>query len=117
MNQHALSTLEFDLSTDPSPTDPGANPFRLVVDPVMRIKLRRALFDMIEHHDQELARYVSEGSLSLESYKEYVEIFARTLRETMGSQDGIAWLLESCGFQVKPEQVNLQPEMRWKVTR
>src|SRR5262249_26100139 len=35
--------------------DPAASPFKLVVDPVMRQRLRRALFDLIDHHDGSLA--------------------------------------------------------------
>jgi len=70
----SLATLTFDITQDAGPTDPCANPFKLVVDPVMRIKLRRALFELIENHDQELARYVSDGSLALDSYKEYIEL-------------------------------------------
>jgi hypothetical protein len=111
-----LATLTFDISQGTA-TDAGANPFKLVVDPVMRIKLRRALFDLIENHDQELSRYVSDGSLALDSYKEYVELFARSLRETMGSKEGVAYLLEYCGFEVKKEDVNLYPATRWKVER
>jgi len=112
-----LATLTFDLSKEPIPTDSAANPFKLVVDPVMRIKLRRALFDMIENHDQELARYVSDGTLALDSYKEYIELFARSLRETMGSKEGVAYLLEYCGFQVNHDDINLHAETRWKVER
>ena len=112
-----LASLTFDISREPMPTDAGANPFKLVVDPVMRIKLRRALFEMIENHDQELARYVSDGSLALDSYKEYIELFARSLRETMTSKEGVAYLLEYCGFEVAKEDVNLLPETRWKVQR
>src|SRR3954471_15908647 len=112
-----LAALTFDLSKEPIPTDAGANPFKLVVDPVMRIKLRRALFEMIENHDQELARYVSEGSLNLESYKEYVELFANSLKQTMGSKEGVAYLLRACGFEVAEPDINLTPETRWKVQR
>ena len=65
-----LASLTYDISRDPLPTDSGANPFKLVVDPIMRIKLRRALFEMIETHDQELARYVSDGTLALDSRSE-----------------------------------------------
>jgi hypothetical protein len=111
-----LATLTFDI-TQSTATDSGANPFKLVVDPVMRIKLRKALFELIENHDQELARYVSDGSLALDSYKEYVELFARSLRETMGSKEGVTYLLEYCGFEVKKEDVNLYPATRWKVER
>jgi hypothetical protein len=116
-NDHSLQTLTFDVSREPVPSDPGANPFRLVVDPVMRVRLRRALFDLIESHDQELARYVSEGTLALDSYKEYIELFARSLRETMTSREGVAYLLEACGFQIEKENINLHPETRWRVTR
>ena len=112
-----LAALTIDISREPLPTDAGANPFKLVVDPVMRVKLRRALFEMIETHDQELSRYVSEGTLALESYKEYIELFARSLRETMSSREGIAYLLEYCGFEIKKDEINLNPETRWKVQR
>lgn len=112
-----IAPLSFDLSREPLPSDPSANPFKLVVDPVMRIRLLRALFEMIETHDQELSRYVSDGSLALESYKEYVEIFAKSLKDTMGSQEGVAYLLEYCGFEVEKEGINLNPETRWKVER
>jgi hypothetical protein len=121
MNDHSversLATLSFDISQEPVPSDPGANPFRLVVDPAMRIRLRRALFDLIESHDQELARYVADGSLALDSYKEYIEIFARSLRDTVASREGVLFLLEACGFKVEKEAINLNPETRWRVTR
>lgn len=112
-----LAALTIDISREPLPTDAGANPFKLVVDPVMRIKLRRALFEMIETHDQELSRYVSDGTLALDSYKEYIELFARSLRETMSSREGIAYLLEYCGFEINKDNINLNPETRWKVQR
>ena len=115
--EKTLTTLNFDFVDEPMPSDPGANPFKLVVDPVMRVKLRRALFEMIESHDQELARYVSEGSLALESYKEYIELFAHSLKQTMSSREGIAYMLQACGFEVKKDDINLQPETRWKVQR
>jgi hypothetical protein len=116
-HDQSLATISMDLTDEPIPTDPAANPFRLVVDPVMRVRLRRALFDMIESHDQELARYVSEGSLALDSYKEYIEIFASSLKQTMGSREGVAYLLRACGFQVNEAEINLAPETRWKVQR
>ena len=116
-SDRSLTTLSFDVSDEALPSDPSSNPFKLVVDPVMRIKLRRALFDMIEHHDQELARYVSEGSLDLESYKEYIELFANSLKQTMGSREGVAYLLRSCGFEIGEADINLTPETRWKVQR
>ena len=117
IHESALAAIPVDIDRDPISTDPASNPFRLVVDPVMRIRLRRALFDMIEHHDQELARYVSEGSLALDSYKEYIEIFANSLKQTMGSREGVAYLLRACGFEIDESQINLSPETRWKVQR
>ncbi|MDB6150454.1 MAG: hypothetical protein JWQ44_1902 [Chthoniobacter sp.] len=117
LRDEALTTLAFEISPDASPTDPAANPFKLVVDPVMRLKLRRALFDLIESHDQELARYVGEGSLALESYKEYIELFAHSLKQTMGTREGIAYLLQACGFELNKDEINLTPETRWKVRR
>ena len=95
-------------------SDPAANPFKLVVDPVMRARLRRGLFNLIENHDEELAKHVSEGRLALDSYKEYVELFAHSLKETVGSREGVAYLMQSCGFDVKLEEINLHPETRWK---
>ena len=116
-SESTLAVLTYDMSREPLPTDSSANPFKLVVDPIMRIKLRKALFEMIENHDQELARYVSDGSLALDSYKEYIELFARSLRETMSSKEGVAYLLEYCGFEVDRDDVNLFPDTRWKVER
>ncbi len=117
LQEEALTTLSFDVSNDAVPTDPGANPFRLVVDPVMRLKLRRAIFDLIENHDSELAKYVSEGSLALESYKEYIELFAHSLKQTMGTKEGVTYMLQACGFEVNKDEINLNPETRWKVKR
>ena len=99
------------------PSDPTASPFKLVVDPAMRSRLRKALIELIENHDQELAKYVSEGFLELDSYKEYVELFARYLRDTMSTKEGVAYLLTECGFQVKPEEIVLNRDTRWKVAR
>ena len=117
MTDTALTTINFDLANEPLPSDPGANPFKLVVDPVMRVRLRRALFDMIESHDQELARYVGEGTLALESYKEYIELFAHSLKQTMADREGVTFLMDACGFKVAKEDINLTPETRWKVQR
>ena len=108
------SLIPFEMHTDPVLSDPSANPFKLVVDPAMRMKLRKALFDLIENHDQEMSKYVADGKLSLDSYKEYIEIFARSLRETLHSAEGISYLLEACGFRIEPSQINLLPETRWK---
>jgi hypothetical protein len=100
----------------PAVSDPGASPFKLVVDPQMRLQLRRALIELIDNHDEALAAHYADGSLSLESYKEYIEVFARSLKETMGSPEGVSYLLRVAGFDVPPEQINLRPELRWKFT-
>ena len=94
--------------------DPGATPFKLVVDPEMRIKLRRALIELIDYHDESLAEHFAEGKLELESYKEYIELFARSLKETMESREGVAHLLRACGFEVPQGEINLNPDLRWK---
>ena len=98
----------------PAKLSAGASPFRLVVDPAMRAALREALFRLIDHHDESLATYVADGQLALESYKEYIELFARSLRETMDSEEGVRYLLKSAGFETEGEKINLQPEWRWK---
>ena len=54
---------------------------------------------------------------ALDSYKEYIELFAHSLKQTMSSREGIAYLLKACGFEVSKEDINLQPETRWKVQR
>lgn len=94
--------------------DAGATPFKVVVDPEMRVKLRRALIELIDYHDESLAEHFAEGKLALESYKEYIELFARSLKETMESREGISYLLRAVGFEVPPEEINLQPDLRWK---
>ena len=109
--------LPLEVTRDTVLADASANPFKLVVDPVMRIKLRRALFDLIENHDQELAAYVSDGLLALDSYKEYIEIFAKSLRESMATREGVSYLLQACGFHANPEDINIAPETRWKIHR
>ena len=108
-------------STTPEPVkkelalrDPGATPFKVVVDPEMRLKLRRALIELIDYHDEALAEHFSEGKLELESYKEYIELFARSLKETMESREGVSYLLRAVGFDVPPGEINLDPELRWK---
>jgi hypothetical protein len=94
--------------------DSAATPFKVVIDPKMRMELRRALIDLIDYHDEALAEHFAEGKLALESYKEYIELFARSLKETMESAEGVAYLLRSAGFDVPPAQINLHPELRWK---
>jgi hypothetical protein len=93
--------------------DPCANPFRLVVDPEMRENMREALLRLIDCHDRELAKYMADGRLRLDSYKEYIELFARSLRECMESREGVGYLMKACGFDVAPESINLDPEWRW----
>ena len=90
---------------------------QVFVHPVMRAKLRRAIFELIESHDTELAKYVGEGSLALDSYKEYIELFAHSLKQTMGTREGVAYLLQACGFELNKDDINLTPETRWKVQR
>ena len=75
--------------------DPGASPFKIVIDPQMRLQLRRALIELIDNHDESLAAHYSDGKLSLESYKEYIEVFARSLKETMESREGVSYLLRA----------------------
>lgn len=94
--------------------DPAATPFKVVIDPKVRQALRRALIDLIEFHDEALAEHFADGKLALDSYKEYIELFARSLKETMESREGVAYLLRLAGFDVPPEQINLDPELRWK---
>jgi hypothetical protein len=94
--------------------DPGANPFKVVIDPKVRLDLRRALVDLIDYHDEALAEHFAQGKLALDSYKEYVELFARSLKETMESPEGVSYLMRSVGFDVPPEEINLNPELRWK---
>ena len=84
--------------------DPGATPFKIVVDPEMRLKLRRSLIELIDYHDEALAEHFAEGKLALESYKEYIELFARSLKETMESREGVSYLLRAVGFEVPPER-------------
>jgi hypothetical protein len=109
-----VATEQTPVRKEPSLPDPGATPFKVVVDPEMRVKLRRALIELIDYHDESLAEHFSEGKLALESYKEYIELFARSLKETMESREGVAYLLRAVGFEVRPEEINLNPELRWK---
>ena len=95
-------------------TDASATPFKVVIDPKVRLDLRRALVDLIDYHDESLAEHFAQGKLALDSYKEYVELFARSLKETMESREGVSYLLRSVGFDVDPEEINLHPELRWK---
>ncbi len=113
--KYALMTAGTAEKLPSSAIDPSASPFKVVVDPQMRSALKKALFDLVDHHDEVLAAYVSQGKLSLESYKEYIELFARALRETMDSPEGVLYLLRAAGLEgVEKTGVNLAPEWRWK---
>jgi len=112
--ENTLVSLTSPGNASPALSDPAASPFKIMVDPAMRTRLRDALFELIENHDRELARNFSEGNLALDSYKEYIEIFAQSLKQTMESREGVDYLLRSCGFDVKADEINLQPEIRWK---
>ena len=94
--------------------DAAANPFKIVIDPKVRMDLRRALIDLIDYHDEALAEHFADGKLALDSYKEYIELFARSLKETMESREGVAYMLRAVGFEVRPEEINLKPDLRWK---
>lgn len=118
MSAHEVDSFSNNEGLGPTvPGDPAASPFKLVVDPTMRARLKKALGDLIDNHDSELAKYVSEGFLELDSYKEYVEIFARYLCDTMGTPEGVAYLLGACGFQVPSESIEMNRQTRWKVQR
>ncbi len=95
-------------------SNPGASPFKVVIDPDMRMKLKRALIELIDYHDEALAEHFAEDKLELESYKEYIELFARSLKETMESREGVDYLLRAAGFEVRRDEINLSPELRWK---
>src|SRR5438046_10702970 len=94
--------------------DAGANPFKIVIDPKVRMDLRRALIDLIDYHDEALAEHFAEGKLALDSYKEYIELFARSLKETMESREGVSYLLGSGGFGVRADEIDRDPGLRWK---
>ena len=115
LNFDIVATNQVGVRRDPlSRPDPAATPFKTVVDPKLRLELRRALIDLIDYHDEALAEHFADGKLALESYKEYIELFARSLKETMESREGVSYLLRSVGFDVRAEEINLRPELRWK---
>ncbi len=123
MNDRAEQNRDFQIVATDQPgsrkqilakADHSATPFKVVIDPKVRTELRRALIDLIEYHDEALAEHFAEGKLSLDSYKEYIELFARSLKETMESREGVMYLLRSVGFDVPADDINLHPELRWK---
>ncbi|MFQ3670719.1 MAG: hypothetical protein SNJ84_04600 [Verrucomicrobiia bacterium] len=111
-------TPEFQLvahATQPvAPRDPCASPFKIMVDPALRLALRNALLHLINDHEERLAAFVAAGDLQLDSYKEYIELYARSLRETMSTREGVGFLLRSSGFEVADPDINLEPSWRWK---
>jgi len=111
--EYEIMLAQAERERDLAVTDAGASPFRLSIDPVMRHRLKKALFDLIDNHDAALEQYVTDGRLQLDSYKEYIELFAKCLRETMETPEGVAYLIQSCGFKVDEDDVNLHPEWRW----
>ena len=64
-----VSAEQTNLKKELAKPDAGATPFKVVVDPEMRLKLRRALIELIDYHDEALAEHFAEGKLALESYK------------------------------------------------
>src|SRR5207237_5006539 len=75
--------------------DAGANPFKIVIDPKVRMDLRRALIDLIDYHDEALADHFAEGTLALDSYKESMELFAPSWKKTMKSREAGSYFLRS----------------------
>ncbi len=114
MTNHPEFQLVAAASEMTEPKDPCASPFKVVVDPALRLALRKALIELINDHEERLSHYVAEGELRLDSYKEYVELYARSLRETMSTREGVGFLLRSAGFEVAESEINLEPSWRWK---
>lgn len=99
---------------DAMPKNVGDSPFKLTVDPELRTRLRQALVELINDHENTLAHYVADKKLHIDSYKEYIELFAKSLKETMNSDEGVSYLLRYAGFELPPsEGVNLNPDWRW----
>ncbi|MDD2708981.1 MAG: hypothetical protein PHV34_13425 [Verrucomicrobiae bacterium] len=109
--QAILNTPEEDNETPEQ--DPGGNPFKLVVDPALRFNLKQALIELIINHEEWLSQQIGDGKITLDSYKEYVELFARSLRETMETREGVAYLLRASGFKVDVKDINMSPAWRW----
>jgi hypothetical protein len=111
-------TTELSLQLVPTPTaEPkhiSGNPFRQVIDPEVSAALQSALTRLVEDHQRQVAYLVESDQLQVGSYKEYVELLARFVRETIGSKAGVKYLLDSCGLEGATEEtVNLEPELRW----
>src|SRR5438309_9670913 len=80
--------------------DPAATPFKVVIDPKLRLDLRRALVDLIDYHDEALAEHFAQGKLAVDSYEEYVVVFARSLYVKMESLVGVLYLLRWLSFDI-----------------
>ena len=92
----------------------SGNPFRKVIDPDVSESLEAALIRLVEDHQRQVAYMVESGQLEVGSYKEYIELLARFVRETIGSKAGVKYLLDSCGLEgATEEDINLEPELRW----
>ena len=52
--------------------NPGASPFKVVIDPEMRMTLKRALIELIDYHDEALAEHFADCKLVLVSYYEFI---------------------------------------------
>lgn len=93
----------------------SGSPFRRVIDPDLRDSLQEALVRLTEDHQHQVSYMVENGQLSVDSYKEYVELLARFLRDTIGSKAGVKYLLDACGLtDATEEEINLEPELRWQ---
>jgi hypothetical protein len=91
------------------------SPFRRVLDPEIREALQEALLRLIDDHQRQVSYMVESNQLHVDSYKEYVELLARFLRETLGSRAGVKFLLDSCGLEGSTEEeINLEPDLRWR---
>src|SRR5438874_8334960 len=55
-----------------------------------------------------LFRSFADGKLALESYKEYIELFARSLKETMASREGFSYLLRAKSSRSEEHTSELQ---------
>ena len=76
---HDSNFLPVEVTRDAVLADSSANPFKLVVDPVMRVKLRRALFELIENHDEELARYVCDALVLPSDYEPWALVVSEAM--------------------------------------
>jgi hypothetical protein len=113
-NGQELSLTPVEVERMTPTRDLSSNPFKLTVDPAVRQRLKQALLNMIDTHDTHLAEYITDGKLDMDSYKEYIELFAKSLRESMESREGVQYLMSACGFEPEPESINMNPQWRWK---